>query len=722
LGRVARTGLAVGAAFCAIAAPASARYAYLEKLDSHIQALIAGKAQPSAAASGLREARTPLTPSGKTLVDVYVTGDVSAAARRLRALGFDVTATSTRAPERVVEGYLPVAAATKVAALASTKAVLTIADRPLLDVGAVTSQGDAAHHGPQARALGPSGAGVTVGVISDSINDVGTGIAGSQATGDLPAHVTDLGDAASATDEGRAMSEIVYDEAPGITDMLFDTGTAGAAGKAASIAALVSHGAKVIADDVALLGEPFFQDGIVSQAADQAVASGTAYFASAGNRARQSWEGTFVDGPGDLNDFGGGDTRQAVADLPGHASMTIFLQWNEPWGAATDGFTVNVYGNNSFAFSTPPSSGGIPLTRVAIQNGGSATIEIEIEIHRTSGTGTPRLKYIVSNDFGAFTIKEHDTASPAINPDAASAKSTMAVAAECWSIVQGNCPGGPAGLQAPENFSSRGPVTRLRDATGNLLASPELRAKPNLAGADGVATTVPGFGAFFGTSAATPSVAGVAALALSARPTLTVPQLYTLLTNARDTIPCAVSAPADLCGSGFVLADRVVTAALDRTPPSIRAIPSRIPNGQHGWYVSPVSVSWSLSDLQSPIISQSGCGQASFTSDVKAILTCTATSFGGTLTVRLPVKLDRSPPSTPKIRGISAKSYSLARLPALRKIHCSATDHTSGVDSCKITGYSRKAGKHKLTATATNDAGLKSRRTLTYRVRRSRHR
>jgi len=38
------------------------------------------------------------------------------------------------------------------------------------DVGAVTSAGDAAHNGPAARALGVNGAGVKVGVMSDSIN------------------------------------------------------------------------------------------------------------------------------------------------------------------------------------------------------------------------------------------------------------------------------------------------------------------------------------------------------------------------------------------------------------------------------------------------------------------------------------------------------------------------------------------------------------------------
>jgi hypothetical protein len=71
--------------------------------------------------------------------------------------------------------------------------------------------------------------------------------------------------------------------------MAFASGTAaGAAGKAAAIDALVADGAKIIADDIFYLSEPFFQDGQVAQAVDRARAAGVLYLASAGNRARQS--------------------------------------------------------------------------------------------------------------------------------------------------------------------------------------------------------------------------------------------------------------------------------------------------------------------------------------------------------------------------------------------------------------------------------------------------
>src|SRR6201999_2019764 len=84
-----------------------------------------------------------------------------------------------------------------------------------------------------------------------------------------------------------------------------------------------------------------------------------------------------------------------------------------------------------------------------------------------------------------------------------------------------------------------------------------VRAKPELAAADGGQTGVPGFGSFFGTSAAAPHAAGLAALAWSARPGLSASQVASIVTSA--TSPCAI--PAD-CGAGFAFADRAVSGAL----------------------------------------------------------------------------------------------------------------------------------------------------------------
>ncbi|HEX3733872.1 MAG TPA: S8 family serine peptidase [Solirubrobacterales bacterium] len=691
----------------------SARYAYLRELDGNLQALAAEESLP---ATPLGKLSGPaVTPAGKTLVDVYVDGDMGSASQQLRSVGMEVEAVSHTQPERLVEGYLPVDALTEAAALGATTALVAAAPGGT-DSGSVLSQGDAAQRGPQARALGVSGSGVKVGVISDSINQVGGGIATSQASGDLPSHVTDLNDDAGGEDEGRAMAEIIYDEAPGLSEIIFDTGSTGAAAKAAHISELVNHGVKVIADDIFYLTEPFFQDGAVSQAVDAAKASGVAYLASAGNRARQSWEGIFSPGAGGANDFGGGDIRQAVANVPAHDELTITLQWNEPWNADTDKFNFVFYANNSLVGSCTAPTNAIPMQSCTF-TAGSSSVQAEIEIIRVSGTGAPLLKYIASGNFGAFNILEHNTASNAINPDAAAAKGSLAVAAVCWSTILANCrASGPVGLTTPELFSSRGPVSRTRDASGALLPEPEVRAKPNLAGADGVSTSVPGFQPFYGTSAATPSIAGVAALALSASPQMTVGQLYGLLTDPANALDCT-SAPGDPdsdCGVGFIQADRVVAEA-QAQPSIVPTLTPAAPDGAHGWYRGAVDVAWEVTPGP-PISNEAGCAPTVVASDGTSTFSCEASAPGGTGKGSVTIKRDASPPAAPAIGGITAQTYPAPSVPRSSAVGCTASDPTSGIDSCVVTGYSAAVGTHTLTATATNGAGAQSTSGLTYKV------
>ena len=95
-----------------------------------------------------------------------------------------------------------------------------------------------------------------------------------------------------ATDEGRAILQIVHDVAPGAS-LSFASAFNGQAAFATNILALAAAGAKVIVDDVIYFAEPMFQDGIIAQAVDSVVAGGVAYFSSAGNQARQSYQSVF---------------------------------------------------------------------------------------------------------------------------------------------------------------------------------------------------------------------------------------------------------------------------------------------------------------------------------------------------------------------------------------------------------------------------------------------
>src|SRR5262249_45557783 len=79
-----------------------------------------------------------------------------------------------------------------------------------------------------------------------------------------------------------------------------------------------------------------------------------------------------------------------------------------------------------------------------------------------------------------------------------------------------------------ESFSSAGPATIL-------FPSAETRLKPDLNGIDGVATSRPGFNPFFGTSAAAPHVAAVAAIVMQSRGVGTTAQSVAAILKATAT-------------------------------------------------------------------------------------------------------------------------------------------------------------------------------------------
>jgi hypothetical protein len=704
------------------AAASPLRYAYLEKLDSHLQAVAASRLGAGSVASARLAARrqsVTISPAADVLVDVYVRGDLRRSADDLRALGMRVSAVSSRAPQRLVEGYLPAAALPGAAALDSTQAILTTLSR--VNAGSVMSQGDGAINGPAARAplgVGAAGAGVSVGIISDSIDQLptpGAGIASSVGTGDLPPNTVALSDSAGGTDEGRAMAEIVYDEAPNLSGIYFETANGGPAAKASAIDDLVAHGVKVIADDTTYLTEPFFQDDVVAQAVDRAKAAGVAYFASAGNDSRNAWEGTFTPAPSSTSeDFDPGpgvDTMQAVATVPANVEVDVVLQWAEPWGHAATNLDLEIYdltgGTPTLVASSTSDNAltGMPV-EFAGAVAGSAPATVGIVIRRVSGAATPFMKYIAYVNGPRLTM-EHPSIAGSIGPDAASASGALTVAASDYHTPQ-----------TPEAFSSRGPVTHFFDASSNPLASPTVRQKPELAAPDNVDTTVTGFTGFQGTSAAAPAAAGIAALIRSAKPSMAIDELYAIMTTPANALDCTLSAavPDPDCGAGFTLADRAMAMALDPTPPVVAPVVTpAVPDGANGWYRGPVTVTWSASDPESPVVDPAGCGEAS-PGDGTSVLTCSATSAGGTTSAPLTIKRDSTAPSAPAITGIGAKTYLPATLPKASAVHCTAADPTSGIAGCTVTGYGTAFGAHTLTATATNAAGLTTTTTLRFTV------
>jgi hypothetical protein len=222
-----------------------------------------------------------MDPQGWPLVDVWVRRDVDGVAAALQSRGVRVQQQSQQ--YHLVEAWIDPAAIPGIAAMPDVLSITPVF-RPILRAGKATSQGDVLLHADDVRdpaqfpPSGFDGAGIKVGVLSDSVGNLQQGID----TGDVPSGVDVLMDTAGAG-EGRALMEIIHDLAPG-AQLAFHTAVLGELDFAQGIHDLAQTGARVMVDDVAYLTEPFFQDGIVGSAVNDIVSRyGVVYVTAAGN-------------------------------------------------------------------------------------------------------------------------------------------------------------------------------------------------------------------------------------------------------------------------------------------------------------------------------------------------------------------------------------------------------------------------------------------------------
>lgn len=501
------------------------------------------------------------------LEDLASRGDVQAIRQAPKA---DTQVASVPGAKRRVGTHEERVAAMQRALEATRPAGAAFAPAPhsITGPGAALSQGVRAHGADKAhKYYGTTGAGVTVGVLSDS-NDF---LEESIASGDLPASTQTIPgqDGRPGSGEGTAMMEIVHDMAPD-ANLVFASAFNGPEQFAQNIRDLrfVYH-ADIIVDDVIYFFESPYQDDIVAQAVADVVADGAQYFSSAGNGGNYAdgttgtWEGDFKPA-GTLATLPSGYTvhnfgNKVISNRIEKTAGRVFLHWSDP-ATYTNPMASNDYDlflldadlRNVLAASTDLQDGAgwafeyiegpIPAgARVVVAKHPEAEIRgIRLHAYRGElGIGTGGSTWGHSAASGAFGV--------------AAVRASEGFGAEFT-----------AGPTTPvELFSSDGTRRIFYDRDGNPLkggvtfasGGGELRQKPDIAAADGVSTTLPpatGLNPFYGTSAAAPHAGAVAALLKSAVPSLTPAQLRNiLLTTALDIEAAGVDQDS---GRGLVMA------------------------------------------------------------------------------------------------------------------------------------------------------------------------
>ena len=472
----------------------------------------------------------------------------------------------------IVQGWLPF---DRLGALAANERVLRIRppDYAIGRIGSVTTEGDSILGALEARnTLGVDGSGVRVGVIS-----IGSeGLAAAQASGDVPANVQVLSPSTScdiatvgiSCAEGTAMLEIVYDLAPGAT--LGFCGAQTGLEMFVCVATLAEDfNADIIVDDIGLFSEPYFEDGAIALVVAAVAARGVVYISSAGNDADNNhYEADFTGAlvsTVELHDFGvvagGNSDTDMVISVAAGQSITIILQWNDPFSSSGNDYDLLLRNaqNEILGISEETQDGDdSPLEAVEFTNSLASSTFVFVQIRKFSGADR-RIEMFIQ---GGVEAIEYPVAAGSIfgHPAVPGVIATAAVdAAE-------------PGNDAVEAFSSQGPADIFFPAF-------QRRLKPEVAAIDNVLVTgAAGFSSPFpGTSASAPHVAGIAALMRQAAPNISTAQIKTaLMTTAQD-----IESPGFdlLSGTGLVDAVDAVQAASAMTPFPLGVLENPSPSG-----------------------------------------------------------------------------------------------------------------------------------------------
>ena len=467
-------------------------------------------------------------------------------------------------------------------------------------IGSRNSQGDVTHRADLARGtFGVNGAGLKIGVLSDSFNNLNAAAA-DVAAGDLPGpgnpngfllpvQLVGSGDMPSGgSDEGRAMLQIVHDVAPG-AQLYYATAFNSITDFANNILALQAAGCDIIIDDIFYFVETGLHKGqngvtspnncgVVTEAVNTVTAAGVLYFSSAGNSGSVTqgttgaWEGDYVSGGplAGVGTFPGGDVLDwdpsaGVSQSNGlTATSRNTVHWSDPLGGSAndyDLFVLNSTLTTVVAASTNLQTG----TQDPFEITGSVASGNRLVLLKKAGAADRFISLSTNRgrlQFGTTgQTRGHSTAENGYGVAATPAATSFGPPAP-----NGPFPGAFTTANQVENFSSDGPRKVFFNADGTAITPGNFLAaggatlqKPDITAADGVDTTLPaasGLNPFYGTSAAAPHAGAIASLVKAAAPTFTPAQIRNcLVTTATDIMAAGVDRDS---GAGILDANAAV--------------------------------------------------------------------------------------------------------------------------------------------------------------------
>jgi Subtilase family len=492
--------------------------------------------------------------------------------------------------DHAIRAYVPLEKLEGIASRPEVNSIIPAA-KATTNVMRLAQEGAVAHGIAGARsAFRVTGAGVKIGVISDSIDtDVGS-LKAALASGAVSSATlsTLRGEGGEGSGEGLAMAEIVHAVAPGAS-MIFATGNGSAAHMAANIRALQKAGCKVIVDDLTYFNESPFQDGPIARAVNDVTSAGVLYFSSArnsGNKKHQTsgtWEGDFADGGPATGEVAGSSsgnrihlfapnvTANTVVTVSDHDRVDLF--WADPLGKSANDYNLYVIDPDGHVVNSSTTSHTGKQDPYQSISGLSAGQSIVIT---KSASAAPLFMHL---DTGRAVLSI-STEGSVRGHNASGAKNAFSVAAIRVPNPLGEFT--PGSNVSVEEFSSDGPRRMFFRPDGTATTPGDFSSrgglileKPDVAAADGVSTSLPSgaLNPFFGTSAAAPHAAAVAALLLQLDPTLSSDDIKDILVSSAR--PIDGDGRNNTAGAGLVMPFAALRTACQKKSSSCPTQPAQ---------------------------------------------------------------------------------------------------------------------------------------------------